>query len=189
MPNPFWLSLAWGRACAASDGRAEAVHSCSLTLTLAQPCHNLAVVPSFHFVPLAVCSLVFIGGHLITCHRNGSQSTCHSPTSAHKHTRKQKSTHAHTQAYKLNTRKNTHASTHTYTHTLNTQHTHTHTHTHLTSLDRQPPPKQSNWSVTVGCDTLQSAWPKHGRPHTLCTDCKVARTFSPPSAISCSPHS
>ena len=59
-----------------------------------------------------------------------------------------------------------------------------HTYTHQTKQSSHAP-----LSMAVGCDTLQSAWPRHRRPHTLSIDCKVACTFSPPSASSCSSHS
>ena len=60
------------------------------------------------------------------------------------------------------------------------QSTHTHIKPNKVRMRHRP------WQSDL---TLQSALPRHGRPHTLCIACKVACTFSPPSASTCSSHS
>ena len=63
---------------------------------------------------------------------------------------------------------------------IESQSTHTHIKPNTVHMRHCP------WQSDV---TLQSALPRHRRPHTLSIDCKVACTFSPPSASSCSSHS
>ena len=63
---------------------------------------------------------------------------------------------------------------------IESQSTHTHIKPNTVHMRHCP------WQSDV---TLQSALPRHRRPHTLCIACKVACTFSPPSASSCLRHS